>query len=85
MHAAHQAGIVHRDLKPSNILLASDGVPKVGDFGLARLLDADSKHTISGEPVGTPSFMAPEQAAGQASRAGPEADVYAWGQSCTRA
>ena len=79
VHAAHQAGIVHRDLKPSNILLASDGVPKVGDFGLARLLDADSKHTISGEPVGTPSFMAPEQAAGQASRAGPEADVYALG------
>ena len=79
VHAAHQAGIVHRDLKPSNILLASDGVPKVGDFGLARLLDADSKHTMSGEPVGTPSYMAPEQAAGQASRAGPEADVYALG------
>ncbi len=70
---------MHRDLKPSNILLTADGVPKVSDFGLAKLLDADSGRTISGEPVGTPSYMAPEQAAGQAKRVGPAADVYALG------
>ncbi|MHB1561118.1 MAG: protein kinase domain-containing protein [Isosphaeraceae bacterium] len=76
---AHRAGVVHRDLKPSNVLLTEDGVPKVGDFGLAKLLDADSARTFSGQVMGTPSYMAPEQAEGHSGRVGPTADVYALG------
>jgi eukaryotic-like serine/threonine-protein kinase len=79
VHAAHQAGIVHRDLKPSNILLTNDGVPKVADFGLAKLLGGDSGRTQSGQVVGTPSYMAPEQAEGRSKDVGPVADVYALG------
>jgi hypothetical protein len=79
VHAAHQAGVVHRDLKPSNVLLTSDGVPKVSDFGLAKLLDAESGRTLSGQVMGTPSYMAPEQAEGHAKQVGPAADVYALG------
>jgi serine/threonine protein kinase len=79
VHAAHQAGVVHRDLKPSNVLLDADGVPKVADFGLAKLLDSDSGRTLSGQVVGTPSYMAPEQAEGQSKRVGPAADIYALG------
>jgi eukaryotic-like serine/threonine-protein kinase len=79
VHAAHKAGIVHRDLKPSNILLTSDGVPKVADFGLAKLLGGDSARTVSGQVVGTPSYMAPEQAGGYSKDVGPTADVYALG------
>jgi len=79
VHAAHQKGIVHRDLTPSNILLASDGTPKVTDFGLARRLETDSEMTVTGLPVGTPSYMAPEQARGQKDAIGPVTDVYALG------
>ena len=79
VHAAHQAGVVHRDLKPSNVLLTADGVPKVGDFGLAKLLDSDSGRTLSGQPIGTPSYMAPEQTDERAKRVGPETDVYGLG------
>ena len=79
VHAAHQAGVVHRDLKPSNVLLTADGVPKVSDFGLAKLLDADSGHTVTGQPIGTPSYMAPEQAEGHSKHVGPAADTYALG------
>jgi eukaryotic-like serine/threonine-protein kinase len=79
VHAAHKAGIVHRDLKPSNILLTTEGVPKVADFGLAKLVGGDSGRTQSGQVVGTPSYMAPEQAEGRSRDVGPAADVYALG------
>jgi WD40 repeat protein/tRNA A-37 threonylcarbamoyl transferase component Bud32 len=78
LHAAHQAGIVHRDLKPANVLLAEDGTPKVTDFGLARRLDVQGQ-TRTGAIMGTPSYMAPEQASGKGKEAGPAADVYALG------
>jgi eukaryotic-like serine/threonine-protein kinase len=77
--AAHQGGIVHRDLKPSNVLLADDGTPKIGDFGLARHVDVGSSLTMTGVAVGTPSYMAPEQARGKSSEVGPAADLYALG------
>jgi eukaryotic-like serine/threonine-protein kinase len=79
VQAAHQAGVVHRDLKPSNVLLTAEGIPKVSDFGLAKLLDADSKRTLSGQVLGSPSYMAPEQAEGHAKLVGPPADIYALG------
>ncbi|MFI0716823.1 serine/threonine protein kinase [Streptomyces inhibens] len=76
LQVIHGAGIVHRDLKPSNVLLAADG-PRVIDFGIARAADATSL-TSSGVTVGTPTFMAPEQAAG--STITPATDIFALGQ-----
>ncbi|MEV5843822.1 serine/threonine-protein kinase [Streptomyces sp. NPDC051985] len=77
LQAIHGAGIVHRDLKPSNVLLASDG-PRVIDFGISLAADATS-HTVTGTAIGTPSFMAPEQASGgEVTRA---TDVFALGQT----
>ncbi len=86
--AAHRRGVVHRDLKPSNILLASDAdgsvagplggaIPKVADFGLALAQEGGDRLTCTGQALGTPEYMAPEQAAGTA--VGPKADVYALG------
>jgi WD40 repeat protein len=95
VHYAHQRSIIHRDLKPSNILLACspgalaersaaasrlhEAVPKIADFGLAKQLDAATLNTQSGAVLGTPDFMAPEQAAGAPGAVGPAADVYALG------
>jgi len=75
----HQHGVVHRDLKPSNILLDSDGEPCVTDFGLAKVFSADSERTATGVIAGTPSYMAPEQAAGCQEKVGPACDIYSLG------
>jgi WD40 repeat protein len=79
MAYAHGRGVVHRDLKPANVLLADDGAAKVADFGLARRVDAGSGLTATGAVLGTPSYMAPEQAEGKGKQAGPAADVWALG------
>ncbi|MDB5293722.1 MAG: tetratricopeptide repeat protein [Phycisphaerales bacterium] len=79
VHVAHRTGVVHRDLKPANILLTPDGTPKITDFGLAHHVGGDQALTISGARVGTPSYMAPEQATGKPSAIGPAADIYALG------
>ena len=79
MQAAHQAGVVHRDLKPANVLLTTDGTPKITDFGLAKQLDTSAAQTRTGTVMGTPSYMAPEQAAGRTREVGPATDVYALG------
>jgi tetratricopeptide (TPR) repeat protein len=79
VHAAHGAGIVHRDLKPSNVLFGGDGVPRITDFGLAKRLESDSKQTESGAIMGSPSYMAPEQARGHSRDVGPAADIHALG------
>src|SRR4051812_45004020 len=79
MEYVHRHGIIHRDLKPSNVLLTAEGVAKITDFGLAKLLDSQEGQTPSEAFLGTPSYMAPEQAAGRAREIGPARDIYALG------
>jgi serine/threonine protein kinase len=77
---AHDCGVIHRDLKPENILLDPQGRPRVADFGLAKLSGpGDPSLTASGQMIGTPTYMPPEQAAGQADKIGPHTDVYSLG------
>jgi tetratricopeptide (TPR) repeat protein/tRNA A-37 threonylcarbamoyl transferase component Bud32 len=79
MSSAHRQDIIHRDLKPANVLLTTDGDPKITDFGLAKRLEDDSSQTRSGTIMGTPSYMAPEQARGDSKTIGPKSDQYALG------
>jgi serine/threonine protein kinase/tetratricopeptide (TPR) repeat protein len=79
MQTAHAKKIVHRDIKPANVLVAVDGTPKITDFGLAKTLEEHSSQTHSGTILGTPSYMAPEQAEGRVLDIGPHSDIYSLG------
>ena len=76
---AHDQGVIHRDLKPANVLIDTSGQPRVTDFGLAKRVSGDSDLTASGQIMGTPSYMPPEQAAGRIDDIGVTADVYSLG------
>ena len=79
IHHAHERGILHRDLKPSNVLIDANDQPRITDFGLARRLDGDSSLTMTGQVLGSPNFMPPEQAGGKGGKVGRPSDVYALG------
>jgi predicted Ser/Thr protein kinase len=79
VHFAHQRGTLHRDLKPQNILIGTDGQPHILDFGLARPVEREAGLTRTGDVMGSPSYMPPEQATGRIGDIGPATDVYALG------
>ena len=80
IHYAHEQGVLHRDLKPSNILIDAFDQPRITDFGLAkRLTGSTSDLTVSGQALGSPNFMPPEQAAGKHKTSGPTSDIYGLG------
>ncbi len=79
VHFAHRQGILHRDLKPGNVLMTPEGAPKIADFGLAKQLGESKGLTRTGEIMGTPSYVAPEQATETTKHFGPGVDVYALG------
>src|SRR6516162_5496863 len=79
VHFAHQRGILHRDIKPGNVLLDAQGEPQLTDFGLAKLVEKDSTFTRTMAMLGTPSYMSPEQARGEAKQLTTAVDVYGLG------
>jgi tetratricopeptide (TPR) repeat protein/predicted Ser/Thr protein kinase len=79
IHSAHEKGVLHRDLKPSNVLIDENDEPRVSDFGLARQIDGDSSLTLSGQMLGSPNYMPPEQAAALHQKVGRWSDVYGLG------
>ncbi len=79
IHYAHEQAVLHRDLKPSNVLIDALGRVRVTDFGLAKKLDGSSDLTVTGQMMGTPNYLSPEQAAGRNAELGPASDVYAIG------
>src|SRR5216117_3277060 len=79
IHYAHQQGILHRDLKPSNVLVDASDQPRITDFGLAKRMQKESFLTVTGEVMGSPNFMPPEQAGARAVKAGRYSDVYSLG------
>src|SRR5215470_7807008 len=79
IHYAHRQGFLHRDLKPSNILIDQSNQPRITDFGLAKRMESDSRLTITGAVLGTPSYMSPEQAGGKSDQVGPASEVYSLG------
>src|SRR6267142_580109 len=79
VHYAHERGILHRDLKPSNVLIDAADQPRVTDFGLAKRLEGDSELTLSGQVIGSPNYMPPEQAEAKRGQLSRRSDVYALG------
>ena len=84
LQAAHDQGIIHRDIKPSNILIHRSGQPKLADFGLAKSVDESQTLSGSGDLIGTPRYMSPEQVLGISATWMPAAIFTPWGRSCTR-